>query len=381
MSEEQTNQGEENSLIEFHCEKCSKKISVPKIHAGKKGRCPNCKTAIIVPVSEKVWAVGLDLDPDVFDIPLKLKEQKESTQTLAEDVQKLKEKLGIPEKEPPPERKYPFFLDIFLYPANAPGLTILGIIIGIPILADILLWFLKLATIQFGPIFVFYVFFKIIAFIIKVIIFLYIYWYYSECVRDSAEGGLRAPETMSSTPGLAEILGRLIRIVACFIIIWIPVLYYIIQPTLPYLRGNVLILIWDLLAACVTAILSIGDVYPQLMREEPVFSLLTMLSMFFFPIALLSVIMFDSLRGLNPILLIRAILKTFLPYCGLAILFAVFGILAVGAIKSLKFWNVVLFSTVLYTVFKLCAIYLFFIIAHIQGRFYWRYQKKLNWEV
>jgi hypothetical protein len=35
--------------IKFHCESCGQKIRVAQIHAGKKGKCPNCKNLINIP--------------------------------------------------------------------------------------------------------------------------------------------------------------------------------------------------------------------------------------------------------------------------------------------------------------------------------------------
>jgi uncharacterized membrane protein len=33
------------------------------------------------------------------------------------------------------------------------------------------------------------------------------------------------------------------------------------------------------------------------------------------------------------------------------------------------------------SVFYFILLYIFFVVAHLLGRFYWRYQDKLNWEV
>ena len=39
-------------MIKFYCE-CGQKISVDDVHAGKKGRCPKCKTIVLIPQSSK----------------------------------------------------------------------------------------------------------------------------------------------------------------------------------------------------------------------------------------------------------------------------------------------------------------------------------------
>ena len=40
-------------MIEFYC-KCGQKINVPKVHGGKKGRCPKCKQVIAIPKASQV---------------------------------------------------------------------------------------------------------------------------------------------------------------------------------------------------------------------------------------------------------------------------------------------------------------------------------------
>jgi DNA-directed RNA polymerase subunit RPC12/RpoP len=42
--------------IKFHCESCGQSISVPQIHAGKKGKCPKCKNIVVVPSLKKELA-------------------------------------------------------------------------------------------------------------------------------------------------------------------------------------------------------------------------------------------------------------------------------------------------------------------------------------
>ena len=44
-------------MIIFHC-KCGQRITVPEIHAGKKGRCPNCKQVIGIPQASQVAPPG-----------------------------------------------------------------------------------------------------------------------------------------------------------------------------------------------------------------------------------------------------------------------------------------------------------------------------------
>jgi hypothetical protein len=111
---------DKSPLIKFHRESCGRKITIPRIHAGKKGICPKCKSPVAIPQQENV-----DIDSLLLGPPPKnnVQNQKGGSAGLAEDVQKLEEKLGIAEKpEPVPQRKFPWPVDIFLYPLNLAGI-------------------------------------------------------------------------------------------------------------------------------------------------------------------------------------------------------------------------------------------------------------------
>ena len=67
-------------MIKFQCDNCGKNFSVPEDQAGKKGKCPKCKTLVVVPVSEDCSSVKgrsdseassavSDIDSSLFDIP------------------------------------------------------------------------------------------------------------------------------------------------------------------------------------------------------------------------------------------------------------------------------------------------------------------------
>ena len=90
---------------------------------------------------------------------------------------------------------------------------------------------------------------------------------------------------------------------------------------------------------------------------------------------LLAVIMFDSFAGLNPLLLIGSIFSTFFQYCGLVLLFCIFGY------SSAKIFLAFRESGFLIYVSVALIIYLAMVAAHLLGRFYWRYNEKLYWEV
>ena len=98
---------------------------------------------------------------------------------------------------------------------------------------------------------------------------------------------------------------------------------------------------------------------------------------------LLACIMFDSVRGLNPILLIPSIFSTFFQYCGLVLLITgiVLGFRAIRMKQSDDVQTLTITLIFLGSVFYLIMLYVTFVVAHLIGRFYWRYEKKLNWEV
>jgi hypothetical protein len=97
------------------------------------------------------------------------------------------------------------------------------------------------------------------------------------------------------------------------------------------------------------------------------------LGVFFFPIGLLAVIMFGSLSGLNPALLIRSIRGTFAEYCGLLAL--------LGALLGLAYAMSAFLPKAVALMAGLFWLYLLVILGHLLGRFYFRNEQKLCWDV
>lgn len=348
-------------MIEFHCKNCGQKFSVPQTNAGKKGRCPKCKNIVVVPKVEdrlsttsqsdsgdvKVGSENSPYDLALLDIPQKGKAsaqpsgQYDISDGAFKDVPETEKRPATDEAEPAGERKLPWIIDIFLYPASKSGLTILGIIIVIPLLFKLIVKLLGAFTLIFPPMLVFLALFAIIGFIVNILIALYMYWYICECIRDSAAGGLRAPETISTTPGLGDMLLQLIRILVCFVFFAAPVLIY--------------------------------AYYAQ--KADFIFWLLLACAALFLPMGLLAVVMFDSFSALNPLLLIGSIFSTFFQYCGLVLL--LYGLVAL----SVKIVSILRQSWVLAYISSTLFIYLLMVTAHLLGRFYWKYQERLNWGV
>ena len=186
-------------------------------------------------------------------------------------------------------------------------------------------------------------------FILSILIGLYMFWYISECIRDSAAGRIRAPEAFA-TSSFGDMYSECLHIVGCYLIFFGPVGFY---------------RLW-------------------IQRMDALFWLLLAYGIFFFPMGLLACVMFDSIRGLNPVLLLGSIFSTLVYYCGLVLLVAAIVLAVVfltdvqGTEKVEQNWISKMFLVML---FNSITFYATFVVAHLLGRFYWRYQDKLNWEV
>jgi hypothetical protein len=330
------------SVIRFNCDFCGKHIRVPSIHAGKKGKCPQCKSIVIIPSlasSSPPENTPIDSKPDLDMLlqPGLPRERTAADQPEDQQYELLREGAGLPSLQPLPplKRNYPWLIDIFLYPANIYGLIFLAIVILIPLLIFI-------AGRCLG---VFAVIILVPAAIINAVTGMYTYWFIAQCVRDSAAGGLRVPDTMAETPGLGELLWQVLELVACFAVYAAPAFVY-----------------WR---------------YTN--RTDSIFWWLAGCGVFIYPMSLLSAIMFDSINGLNPIVIIPSIFSSFFQYCGLVILIGTIVLLYVQTTKLLP--DNFFLRIALYPLVKGVELYLAMIAAHLLGRFYFKYQQKLNWDV
>ena len=70
-------------MIKFHCKNCDQKFSVPEIHAGKKGKCPKCKSVVVIPKTENTdlgsgqtnITIAEEHKPSLSDSELRLKRE------------------------------------------------------------------------------------------------------------------------------------------------------------------------------------------------------------------------------------------------------------------------------------------------------------------
>lgn len=335
---------EVESFIRFYCENCGYKSTVSESYAGKNIRCPKCYNIISIPTFESTGTTsksspGKPETPSKhsdYDLTLLNISEKEKLSTYQRGQTSISEETyecePESEEEPIDERKLPWLIDIFLYPFSVPGLKNLAIFIGVPLLISIL-W--TILPIELSCLF------YLVTIVIHIVVFLYLYWYFTECVRDSAEGGVRAPEGLGSTPGFMGMFWQAVNVIGCLAIFFTPFVLYML-----FAR-----------------------------KADIIFWLLLIFAVFFFPMGLLAVLMFDSAIGLNPRLLVRSIFSTFFPYCGIVFLF-VTPVVLIGMLytemKESKLWIFIIRAVVTY---------LALVGAHILGRFYWRYQDKFNWDL
>ena len=276
-------------MIEFYCENCGQKIGAPDILVGKSRQCPRCKNKVIVPdarTAESTTKPDAPAKPQISlkysnyeltllnvreqtEIKNKATEQDEASEKAA--CEKAEQKDKSKEVQYAEERKLPWFIDIFLYPLSLPGLKHFAIFVGVPTLMVVLSLFIP-AMLMF--------LFIIICIIVNLLLFLYIFWYFAECIRDSADGWVRAPEGMGALPDFSDMFGQLIYTVGCLAFFLMPTVLYI------HFTGRIDIIAWLLLIAAI----------------------------FFYPISFLSVVLHDSVSGLDPRILLRSIRNTFWPY-------------------------------------------------------------------
>lgn len=338
-------------MIKFYCKHCGQQIGAPAGSARRETRCPRCKKMVVVPevknagpdadqsnISDsKVRTKYEGFDRALFDIPQEDKSERQVSNQVSMPKENLEEKRRYEErfeeyqKEQIGKRKLPGFIGVFLYPVSFWGLFYLGICFGIIVFLD---------TVE--NMFPDYLacLFWLLTLVIRIFAVLFMYWYFAECVRDSSEGGLRAQKIIGDIPPAGDMFRQMVDIFSCLLIFFGPCLFYVLIT----------------------------------LRAGVIFCLLLIYGIFLFPMALLGIVVFDSIAGLDPRLIYKSISNTLWQYCGLVLLF----IAAVLVIAVLG--QKVKESERLVILVRCASVYLIFVAAHLLGRFYWKYQKKLNWE-
>jgi hypothetical protein len=332
--------------MKFDCTNCGRKLRVPDATAGKKGRCPQCKVVLTVPAPAAEAAKSphdlelLDVPPSAGDEAVPPRAVDESATAYEQLQGALGGRLMAPEEAP--ERKYPWIIDIFLYPLNFSALTMVLICVGGPFLLRIVVKFFIAFTIHIPVLIIGWAIALVLHWLALLVLTAYMIWYLFACVRDSADGGIRAPNTLAITPGLGELFMEFFRLLVCIGLLWVPTQVYLV------------------LGAPV----------------DTLYLVLVGLGSFAFPMALLGVIMYESVAGLNPLMIVCAIGRTFFHYLLLVpFCYALWLIvpLAYRLILDPRYWH---WAYVLQAL-DFC---LLMILAHLLGRFFWKHQEKLNWD-
>jgi len=227
--------------------------------------------------------------------------------------------------------KLPWIIDIFFYPISASGIIHIVIFLIIPRVIRFIDRFILDWVWPVG---------QLITLLLYLLFAGYVFFYLGYCIFDSSKGGYRAPDISTEPiPDKSELVSQLFLILGSTAICFcLAAVYYI------FTRQTDLIF-W-ILGAC---------------------------GAFFFPMALLSGVLFDSFDALNPISIIRSICKVLLPYCGLIFSLCAFGGLV--AIISLALRRLQVLSFISDGIY----FYLLLIGAHLLGRFYWWHKDKLDW--
>lgn len=330
-------------MIRFPCQHCGAKLQISPAHAGKESLCPHCKNKLTVPqmpepelelVKEDTAAdtrIPSKLLEDVAIHPQPLPMGRKDDSRENRLAQRLLDLLNPdPAREHTGERRLPWFLDILLYPANLSG-----------IIALVFMAILSL-TPHFFPIALFWVGRRFFWGPLGAI-GLYIGWYLAECVYDSAKGGTRAP-TVFDMGDWDDLLSRVSYLMAVYILFALPPVLY------RMLTGRTDAIFWALVAWAIV----------------------------FLPMGLLALVIHDSVSALNPLFLLGSILRVFRPYLCL--------LLGTGVLAGL-FWYADdrmgrgLGPTALRLFHALLSGYAALVLAHLLGRFYWRYRDRLDWGI
>ncbi len=330
-------------MIHFPCSHCGTKLKVPDTDAGKTSRCPRCQTRLTIPSAPEselklVWeepsapARGSAEPPPRSSFPAPPRQMSEDE--VARERRREQEVLAslgpLPAPKPTGVRKLPGLIDILLYPVSLSGIiTLLAIVIAPFLFGLVPLMVLTTDPWSYSP---------------AIVLGLYASWYLAECVYDSAKGGTRAPELFDADVRPGELWSRVSYLLAVDLIFVLPAVLY-----------------W---------------LYSH--HTDAIFAVLVAWAVVFFPMGLLAMVIHDSTSALNPLFLLVAIFRVFVPYVGLLLLMVISAGLLGLVIWTLRndlppvTLGLVALSTMAYTVM---------IMAHVLGRFYWRYRDRLDWGI
>jgi hypothetical protein len=353
MEENTPNQGMSEPVIRFKCDFCGKQIRVPSIHAGKKGKCPQCKNPVVIPPLTLPPAAPRDDEPirlmrDADLPPDAVGPINASPQQWHRSASEPPAGADAYKTVPPPEQKPATLLDVFAFPFSMSGVIHL-----------LLFWFGPFLLGLFARVFAFACcYFQILVLGLYIAMIGYLYYYLSNCVIAAAKDERLAPDvSLDDPPAFTDLLRRFLLILGGTLICFGPALLYMLYFYILPAVGH----FW------------VGHAEPLNWRADHVYWFLYGFGIFLYPMFMLAVSMFDSAAALNPFLIIGSIARTFLPYCGLAVIFCAIG-LFINLISRLQPGGIPLLIWGF-------DIYLAFVAAYILGRFFRRYENRLLWEI
>ena len=178
--------------------------------------------------------------------------------------------------------------------------------------------------------------------------------YFYLCVRESAVGAVMAPDSLltgspdcngfsATLGGYFSLYSEYLSSIMPFLICFLPAILY------PMFVDDVN---WNL------------------------FILMLSIGIFYFPMFFLAVVMFDSSSGYNPWVHFVSIISTFFSYCVLVFQFSVVAALIVmtGVFLSRSHWVFGLLTLPM-------TLYLVMVFMHLLGRFFYKHEEKLRWDV
>jgi hypothetical protein len=330
-------------MIRFPCQHCGAKLQISPAHAGKEGLCPRCKRKLTIPQppEPELELVKDDAAADTH-IPSKLLEDvavgpRPLPMGKADEARPSRLVQGLADllqrEEPPGEpgvRRLPWLLDILLYPASLSGIIAIVFMAIFPLALGFLPWIFFWGSLRFlGPV---------------AALGLYLGWYLAECVYDSAKGGTRAPAVLD-VGDWSDWWSRVSYLGAVYILFGLPPVVY------GGLTG----------------------------RADAIFWALMVWAIVFLPMGLLAMVIHDSVSALNPLFLLGSIWRVLGPYLGLllgtAVLVGLFWRAGGGVDRRLA-------PPIVLPLFQvLLGAYMSLVLAHLLGRFYWRYRDRLDWGI
>lgn len=321
-------------MIRFICEECGRRVSVSDEYAGRSGKCPDCGSAVVVPVIP----VPVEIELSIQAPPVN--ENADDGEVKQEIFNDLGIKpIGLANIEAG-KRTKPWYIDIFLYPVSTSGIINLVMLTLLPTL------FSAIATFFFMvPVLSFFGFFFIM---FNFIIRMYYFWYVAECVRYSCMGQTRAPSVfLAAGEDLWDLMHFYFSILLCNLLCFVPATVSM------FVNSGFGLEYWvSILAGCLL-----------------------------FPILLLSIVVIDSVSSWNPFMLIVSMIRLMPQYLivsaallGMVWLLhiVVFGLFNLGA-------SVLAILPFIKPLITVVVVYFSFIAAHLLGRFYWRNSHKLDW--